>query len=166
MTRFVNNTKTLVLLAVLGSFFILVGAFVGGSQGATFGLLFGIVFSFGSYWFSDRIALASARARPVAREEAPWFYAMVEDLTAEAGMPMPRLYVTPEAQPNAFATGRSERHAAVAVTQGILDVLNEDELRGVLAHELSHVRNHDILIGSVAAAMAMGITFAHQPQYH
>jgi heat shock protein HtpX len=159
MTRLVNNTKTLVLLALMGSVFVVVGAFVGGSQGATFGLLLGIVFSFGSYWFSDRIALASARARPVAREEAPWFYAMVEDLTAEARMPMPRLYVTPEAQPNAFATGRSERHAAVAVTQGILDVLNEDELRGVLAHELSHVRNHDILIGSVAAAMAMGITF-------
>jgi heat shock protein HtpX len=159
MTRFVNNTKTLVLLAVMGSFFVLVGGLTGGSQGATFGLVLGVVFSFGSYWFSDKIALASARARPVTREEALWLYQMVGDLTERAGMPMPQLYVTPEAQPNAFATGRSERHAAVAVTQGILDVLSEDELRGVLAHELSHVRNHDILIGSIAAAMAMGITF-------
>ena len=105
------------------------------------------------------MAIKAARAQPATREQLPQVYAIVEDLTHRADMPMPKIYVSPEAQPNAFATGRSPEHAAVCVTQGILQVLDDDELRGVLAHELSHVKNRDILIGSVAAAVAMGITF-------
>jgi len=152
--------KTAMLLAALGALFIGIGGAIGGQGGLVIGLLLGFVFVGGSYWFSDTIAIKAARAQPVSREELPQVYAIVEDLTQRAGMPMPKIYVSPEAQPNAFATGRSPQHAAVAVTQGILQVLTEDELRGVLAHELSHVENRDILIGSVAAAVAMGIMFA------
>jgi len=110
-------------------------------------------------WFSDKLAIRAARAEPVTRDEAPGLYAMVEDLTQRAGMPMPKLYISPEQQPNAFATGRNPKRAAVCVTDGITKVLTDDELRGVLAHELSHVRHRDILISSVAAAVAMAITF-------
>ena len=155
-----NAMKTAVLLAALGALFIGIGGALGGQGGLVIGLLLGFVFVGGSYWFSDTIAIKAARAQPVSREELPQVYAIVEDLTRRANMPMPKIYVSPEAQPNAFATGRSPHHAAVAVTQGILQVLTPDELRGVLAHELSHVENRDILIGSVAAAVAMGITFA------
>ncbi len=155
-----NAMKTAMLLAALGALFIGIGGAIGGQGGLVIGLLLGFVFVGGSYWFSDTIAIKAARAQPVSREELPQVYAIVEDLTQRAGMPMPKIYVSPEAQPNAFATGRSPQHAAVAVTQGILQVLTEDELRGVLAHELSHVENRDILIGSVAAAVAMGIMFA------
>jgi heat shock protein HtpX len=119
----------------------------------------GLLFVGGSYWFSDKIAIKAARARPVSEAEAPVLYRIVRQITTATNMPMPRIYVTPDMQPNAFATGRNEHHAAVAATRGILQLLDEDELRGVLAHELSHVRNRDILIGSVAAALAMGITF-------
>ena len=155
-----NALKTAVLLAGLGGLFVVVGGLLGGATGLVIGLALGLLFVGGSYWFSDTIAIKAARAQPVTREELPQVYAIVEDLTRRADMPMPKIYVSPEAQPNAFATGRSPHHAAVAVTQGILQVLTEDELRGVLAHELSHVENRDILIGSVAAAVAMGITFA------
>lgn len=154
-----NTIKTFVFLAALGGVLVLFGAYFSGTQGALIGLAIGLVFVGGSYWFSDKIAVAAARARPVTREQAPELYGILEELTAAAGMPMPKVYITPDAQPNAFATGRNEHHAAVAVTQGILNILSYDELRGVLAHELSHVRNKDILIGSVAAAVAMGITF-------
>ena len=155
----VNTFKTTILLALLGALFMGIGAALGGQTGLAIGLLLGLVFVGGSYWFSDKLAIAAARAKPVSREELPQVYAIVEDLTKRDGMPMPRMYVSPEAQPNAFATGRGPKHAAVCVTQGVLQVLDEDELRGVLAHELSHVKNRDILIGSVAAAVAMAITF-------
>lgn len=154
-----NTIKTYVLLAALGGFLVLVGGAVSGSSGAVIGLALGLLFVGGSYWFSDKIAIKASRAQPVTEREAPELYRIVHDLTVAANMPMPRLYVTPAEQPNAFATGRNERHAAVAVTQGILDALSEAELRGVIAHELAHVKNRDILIGSVAAAIAMGITF-------
>ncbi|MBW3669443.1 MAG: zinc metalloprotease HtpX [Actinobacteria bacterium] len=113
----------------------------------------------GSYWASDKIAIRMARAVPVTEAEMPEYYRIVRDLTQKAGMPMPKLYVTPDMQPNAFATGRNPEHAAVAVTQGILQICDWEELRGVLAHEISHVGNRDILIGSVAAAVATGISF-------
>jgi heat shock protein HtpX len=156
---FKNTAKTFVLLAFLGALFMGVGSFFG-QGGLIIGLILGLVFVGGSYWFSDKIAVRAAGAQPVTEQEAPRMYAIVRDLAARADMPMPKLYISPAAQPNAFATGRNERHAAVAVTQGLLQVLDENELRGVLAHELSHVRNRDILIGSVAAAIALGITFA------
>jgi heat shock protein HtpX len=154
-----NAVKTAVLLAVLGALFMGVGLLLGGTSGLVIGLAIGLVFCGGSYWFSDKLAVKAARAQPVSREELPQVYEIVEELTRDAGMPMPKMYVSPEMQPNAFATGRSPDHAAVCVTQGILKVLDKDELRGVLAHELSHVKNRDILIGSVAAAVALGITF-------
>lgn len=152
-----NTIKTYVLLAGLGGFLVMVGGMLGGGSGATIGLLIGLVMVGGSYWFSDKLAIRAARAEPVTEQEMPEYYRIVRDLAERANMPMPRLYVTPDMQPNAFATGRSPQHAAVAVTRGILEILDENELRGVLAHELSHVGNRDILIGSVAAAIAIGI---------
>jgi heat shock protein HtpX len=155
-----NAAKTAVLLAFLGGLFILIGGALGGTSGLVIGLLIGIAFCGGSYWFSDKLAIKAARAEPVSQQQAPELYSIVAELTQRAGMPMPQLYISPDAQPNAFATGRNPNHAAVCCTQGILKVLDRDELRGVLAHELSHVGNRDILISSVAAAVAMGITFA------
>jgi len=153
-----NTIKTYVLLAGFGGLLMLVGSFFG-QTGLYIGLALGLVFVGGSYWYSDKLAIRSARAVPVSEQEMPEYYRIVRELTTSAGMPMPKLYVTPDMQPNAFATGRNPSHAAVAVTRGILDILDWDELRGVLAHEISHVGNRDILIGSVAAALAMGITF-------
>lgn len=153
-----NTLKTYVLLAFLGGLMVLIGSFFG-RGGAIIGLGIGLVMVGASYWFSDTIAIKAARATPVTEDEMPEYYRVVRELTQKAGMPMPKLYVTPDMQPNAFATGRNPDHAAVAVTQGILQICSWDELRGVLAHEISHVGNRDILIGSVAAAVAMGITF-------
>lgn len=153
-----NTFKTFVLLAALGGLLVMLGGWLWGGNGAVIGLAVGLVVVGVSYWKSDVIAIKAARAVPVTEAEMPQYYAIVRELTTRAGMPMPKLYVTPDLQPNAFATGRSPRHAAVAVTRGILQALSWDELRGVLAHEISHVGNRDILIGSVAAAVAMGIT--------
>jgi heat shock protein HtpX len=153
-----NTVKTFVLLAALGGLLVVIGQLVGGYTGALIGLALGLLLVGFSYWKSDTIAIRAARAVPVSEEEMPEYYAIVRELTQQAGMPMPKLYVTPDQQPNAFATGRDPEHAAVAVTQGILGILTWDQLRGVLAHEISHVGNRDILIGSVAAAIAMGIT--------
>ena len=153
-----NTIKTYVLLAALGGFFIVVGGAVFKGPGLVLGLFLGLAVVGGSYWFSDKIAVKAARAVPVTEAEAPGLYRIVRDLTLRANMPMPKLYITPDLQPNAFATGRGPEHAAVACTQGIMQMLTEDELKGVLAHELSHVGNRDILIGSVAAAIAMAIT--------
>ena len=154
-----NTIKTFALLAALGGFLVFVGGIFRGTGGATLGLLIGLAFCGGSYWFSDTLAIKAARAVPVTEAEMPEYYRIVRELTEKSGMPMPKLYVSPEMQPNAFATGRNPEHAAVAVTQGILQICDWDELRGVLAHEISHVGNRDILIGSVAAAIATGIMF-------
>lgn len=153
-----NTIKTYTLLAGLGGMLVLVGSLFG-RAGAFIGLLLGLAMVGGSYWFSDKLAIRSARAVPVAEHEMPEYYRIMRELTSAAGMPMPALYITPDMQPNAFATGRNPEHAAVAVTRGILNILDWDELKGVLAHEISHIGNRDILIGSVAAAVAMGITF-------
>jgi heat shock protein HtpX len=155
-----NTIKTFVLLAALGGLLMVLGEVFLARQGLILGFFLGLLLVGGSYWFSDTIAIKAARAVPVSEAEMPEYYAIVRDLTQRAGMPMPKLYVTPDRQPNAFATGRNPKHAAVAVTQGILEICDWSELRGVLAHELSHVGNRDILIGSVAAAIAMAITFA------
>jgi len=157
-SAFTNTFKTFILLAFLGAVFIGIGAFFG-TGGLVIGAVLGLLFVGGTYWFSDKIAVAAARAKPVSREEASRLYAIVEDLARRDGIPMPRLYVSPEQQPNAFATGRGPKKAVVCCTAGILQVLDDDELRGVLAHELSHVKNRDVLIGSVAAAVALAITF-------
>jgi heat shock protein HtpX len=155
---FKNNVKTVVLLTALAALFMGVGS-IFGSGGLIIGLALGLVFVGSSYWFSDKIAVRAAGAVPVSETDSPQLYSIVRDLTARSDMPMPAIYISPASQPNAFATGRNERHAAVAVTQGLMQVVDQEELRGVLAHEISHVRNHDILIGSVAATVALGITF-------
>ena len=154
-----NTIKTFTLLAGIGGLLVAVGSVLGGRGGATIGLLLGVAIVGFSYWNSDKLAIRAARAVPVTEQEMPEYYAIMRELTAKAGMPMPKLYVTPDMQPNAFATGRNPEHAAVAVTKGIVEVMPWDELRGVLAHEISHVGNRDILIGSVAAAVATGISF-------
>lgn len=152
-----NTLKTGFILTLLGALCVGVGS-IWGETGIVIGLVIGLAFTFGSYWFSDSIAIRAARAVPVSEAQMPDYYAVVRDLCTRANLPMPRLYVTPDAQPNAFATGRNPRHAAVAVTEGILQICTWDEMRGVLAHEMSHVGNRDILISSVAATVAMAIT--------
>ncbi|MDP9071646.1 MAG: zinc metalloprotease HtpX [Actinomycetota bacterium] len=154
-----NTIKTFTLLAAIGGLLVVVGQVLGGQLGAFIGLLLGVAIVGFSYWNSDKLAIRAARAVPVSEAEMPEYYRVVRELTQRAGMPMPKLYVTPDLQPNAFATGRNPEHAAVAVTQGILQICSWDELRGVLAHEISHVGNRDILIGSVAAAVATAISF-------
>lgn len=156
---FKNTLKTFVLLAAIGGLFVAVGSMLGGRTGATIGLLLGLAMVGGSYWFSDRLAIRSAGAVEVTEADAPELVATVRDLAGRAGLPMPRVYLAPSQQPNAFATGRNPAHAAVAVTQGLLDRCPPDEVRGVLAHELAHVKHRDILIGSVAAAVATAISF-------
>jgi heat shock protein HtpX len=155
----VNRVKTWVLIAALGGLFVVVGYWLGGTGGMTLGLLLGLGFNLAMYWFSDKIAIATTRSKPVTEREYPELYRMVRELTQARDMPMPRIYVSDMMQPNAFATGRNPQNAAVAVTKGILQILDERELRGVLAHEISHVSNRDMLIGTIAAGIAMSITF-------
>ncbi|WP_254360650.1 zinc metalloprotease HtpX [Corallococcus exiguus] len=160
--RLGNALKTTVLLAGLTALVLVIGQRLGGAQGLMMAGLFAVVMNFGSYWFSDRIALAIHGAQPLSYEQAPWLHEMVERLAARAGMPKPKVYLLPTAQPNAFATGRNPSHAAVAVTAGIMDILDRRELEGVLAHEIGHVRNRDTLIGTVAATLAGIISYAAQ----
>jgi heat shock protein HtpX len=155
---FRNTAKTAVLLATLGGLMVAVGSLFG-RGGALIGLLLGLAVVGFSYWKSDALAIRSARAVPADEARYSQYHAIMRELTERAQMPMPRLYISPEAQPNAFATGRNPHHAAVAVTEGLLQVCSWDEVRGVLAHELAHVRNRDILIGSVAAAVGTAISF-------
>jgi heat shock protein HtpX len=155
-----NRVKTWVLIAALGGLFVLLGEVIfKGSKGLWIGLVIGLGFNFAMYWFSDKIALATTRSKPVTEAEAPQLYRIVRELAAEQNLPLPRIYISEMMQPNAFATGRNPQHAAVSVTRGILQVLDERELRAVLAHELSHVTNRDILIGTIAAGIATAITF-------
>jgi len=153
-----NTFKTAFLLTLLTLLLMFIGRAFGGQNGMLLALAFAAVMNFVSYFYSDKIALAMYRAQPVTREELPRAYAAVERLTQKIGIPMPKIYVIPNDSPNAFATGRNPQHASVAVTQGILNLLNDEELEGVLAHELGHVNNRDILIGSVAATIAGAIT--------
>ena len=148
-----NNLKTVLLLGLLTGIILYIGSFWGES-GLTIALIMSIVMNFASYFFSDKIALSMYHAQPVTREQAPQIYRIMEFLCSRNGIPMPKIYIIPEESPNAFATGRNPQHASVAVTQGALSLLNEDELTGVLAHEISHVKNRDILISSVAATLA------------
>jgi heat shock protein HtpX len=149
-----NTVKTTLLLGLLTGLLLWVGQLLGGADGLVVALVFAVVMNFGSYWFSDRIVLRMYGARELSEQDAPDLFRVVRELAAGASMPMPRVYVVPSDSPNAFATGRSPEHAAVAVTEGILRLLTPDELRGVLAHELSHVRNRDTLISAVAATLA------------
>jgi heat shock protein HtpX len=154
-----NTFKTAFLLSALTLLLMFVGRVFGGQNGMLIALIFAAVLNFVSYFYSDKIALAMYRAKPVTREELPRVYQVVERLTQKIGIPMPKIFVIPTESPNAFATGRNPNHASVAVTQGILALLNDEELEGVLAHELGHVRNRDILISSIAATVAGAITY-------
>ncbi len=154
--------KTFILLAGLTALFMLVGRSLGGQQGMMIALVMAGVMNFFAYWFSDKMALAMSGAQPVSEAEAPELHAIVASLTQRAGLPKPRVYIIPTQTPNAFATGRNPEHAAVAVTKGIMDILNRDELEGVLAHELAHIKNRDILISSIAAVIAGAISYLAQ----
>ena len=160
-----NALKTALLLGLLTGFMILVGDWLGGQRGMILALGIAAVMNFVSYFFSDKIALMTYRAQPVTREQLPRVYEVVERITQRQGLPMPKIYVIPTDSPNAFATGRNPSHASVAVTQGILDLLDDEELEGVLAHELGHVRNRDILISSIAATLAGAITILARMAY-
>lgn len=153
-----NNVRTVLLMTLLTVLLVFIGNLLGGQSGMIIGLLFAAAMNFGSYWFSDRIVLGMYGAKELSPDEAPELFRMTEDLTRRAGLPMPKLYLIPGEQPNAFATGRNPEHAAVAVTEGILRLLPREELRGVIAHELAHVKHRDILIGSIAATMAGAIS--------
>ncbi|MBI4636857.1 MAG: zinc metalloprotease HtpX [Candidatus Rokubacteria bacterium] len=161
-----NIFKTAILLAVLTAMLVLIGGALGGQQGMLVAFMLALVMNFLSYWFSHKIVLAMYRAQPIEEAQAPRLYAIVRRLATRAGIPMPKVYLIPTDTPNAFATGRNPDNAVVAVTEGIMRVLDEDELEGVLAHELAHVRNRDVLIGTIAATLAGAITYlAHMAQW-
>jgi heat shock protein HtpX len=158
-STFGATLRTTILLATLSGLLVVIGALIGGPSTAALFLGFALLLNLGSYFFSDKLALTMSGAKPISESEAPKLYEAVRELTTRAGLPMPRLYLIPQDQPNAFATGRNPQHAAVAVTRGILNLLSEDELRGVLSHELAHVKHRDILIQSVASAIGAAITY-------
>ena len=161
-----NVFKTGLLLAVLTAMLVIIGGAIGGQQGMVIAFFFALVMNFFSYWFSDKMVLAMYGAQPIEESQAPGLYAIVRRLATKAQIPMPRVYLIPSETPNAFATGRNPEHAAVAVTEGIMRILDQDELEGVLAHELSHVKNRDILISTIAATLAGAITYlAHMAQW-
>ncbi|MFW5998554.1 MAG: zinc metalloprotease HtpX [Bacillota bacterium] len=154
-----HRTKTFMLMVILTVVFIVLGGAIAGENGMVMAFGFALIINFFSYWFSDKIAIKMTRSRPLSEEEAPQVYDIVRKLTDKAGMPMPDIYLTPNSQPNAFATGRNPGNAAIAVTEGILNLLNREELEGVIAHELSHVKNRDTLISTIAAVMAGALAF-------
>ncbi|OEU51722.1 MAG: protease HtpX [Desulfobacterales bacterium S3730MH5] len=161
-----NSIKTALLLGALTGLIMVIGRLLGGQQGMVIAFFFAIIMNLGSYWFSDKIVLRIYRASPVSEAEAPELHRMVRQLSQQAGLPMPKVCIIPSESPNAFATGRNPQHAVVAVTEGLLSLLNENELRGVLGHELAHVKHRDILIGSVAATLAGAIMMvAHMAQW-
>lgn len=165
-SNFAAGLRTVILMAALGGLLVVIGYAIGGIKIASVFLVIALLMNFVAYWFSDKIAIASAGAKPVSESEAPRLYQMVRELTTRAGLPMPRLYVIPTDSPNAFATGRNPSHAAIAVTDGIMRILDREELEGVLAHEMSHVINRDVLIGTIAATLAGAITYlAHMAQW-
>lgn len=153
-----NTLKAWLLMGVLSILLVLMGGYVGGQSGAVLFFLIAMAMNFFGYFYSDKIAIKMTRSYPVSEAEAPELYDIVGRLSQRAGIPMPKLYVTPSQQPNAFATGRNPEHAAVAVTEGIMRILNRSEVEGVLAHELAHIKNRDVLIGTIAAALAGAIT--------
>lgn len=153
-----NNLKAWLLMGLLTALLVLIGNWVGGTQGALIFFFIALAMNFFGYYFSDQIAITMTGSQPLAEHEAPELYAMIRWLSQRAGIPMPRVYRTPSPQPNAFATGRSPSHAAVAVTDGLLQLLNRSEIEGVLAHEIAHIKNRDVLVATLAAAMAGAIT--------
>lgn len=155
-----NVLKTGVLLSLLTVLLVLIGQLMGGAQGASTAFVFALVMNLGTYWFSDKIVLAMYRAQPLSEADAPQVYRVVREIAARNQMPMPKLFWLPTKTPNAFATGRNPKHASVAVTSGLLEIMSEEELKGVLAHELSHVKNRDTLVMTVAAAIAGAISMA------
>ncbi|MGC9006825.1 MAG: zinc metalloprotease HtpX [Sulfurihydrogenibium sp.] len=161
-----NQLKTVLFLGILTGLFLAIGHLVAGKQGMIIAFVVAMVMNFFSYFFSDKMALAMYGAREIPYEEAPWLHQMVEDLARRAGIPKPKIYLAPIHVPNAFATGRDPEHAAVAVTSGILQILNKDELRGVLAHELGHIKNRDILISSIAATIGGAISMLANMAYY
>lgn len=154
-----NAIKTVFLMSLMMALFLLVGYSIGGNSGMTIAFIFSLVMNFGSYWFSDKIVLSMYRAKQITRAEAPKFYDMVERLAQNANLPMPKVYIINDPTPNAFATGRNPQNAAVAATTGILQSLNDDEIAGVMAHELAHVKNRDILISTIAATLVGTISY-------
>lgn len=157
-----NVLRTTILLAALTALFLVIGGALGGNQGLVIAFVFALVMNFASYWFSDKIVLTMYGAQEVSPQQAPDLYRIVQRLAQRAGIPMPRVYIIPSDAPNAFATGRNPQHGAVAVTEGIMRLLDENELAGVLAHELGHIRNRDTLIMTVAATLAGAITMLAQ----
>jgi heat shock protein HtpX len=153
-----NTVKTALLLGALTGLLMLIGGLIGGKGGVYIAFIFAVILNFGSYWFSDKIVLKMYKAQEVSESSAPDLYNIVRNLAMKACLPMPRIFIIPEETPNAFATGRNEKHAVVAVTKGIMRILNKEELEGVIAHELSHIKNKDMLISSIAATIAGAIS--------